>query len=83
MRLAERYGAPTRASSPQAPLDLTCSAGEPCRSAYGTAQPALHAKEDVCHKVQLILMEGGNAERAWQAQLRRAAGGRAPAKSSF
>ena len=55
VRLAERYGAPTRASSPQAPLDLTCSAGKPCRSAHGTAQPALHAEEHVCHKVKLVL----------------------------
>lgn len=83
-QLTQRYGAPTRASSPQAPLDLTwCSAGEPCRSAYGTARPALHAEEDAYHKVKLILMGGGDAERQWQVQLQRAAGGGAPARSSF
>ena len=83
-QLTQRYGKPTRAASPQLPLDLTwCSAGEPCRSAYGTAKPALHAQEDVYHKAKLILMEGGDTERAWQAQLQRAAGGGAPAKSSF
>ncbi len=83
-QLTQRYGAPTRAASPQLPLDLTwCSAGEPCRSAYGAAKPALHAQEDVYHKAKLILMEGGDTERAWQAQLQRAAGGGAPVKSSF
>ncbi len=82
-QLTQRYGIPTRAASPQLPLDLTwCSVGEPCRSAYGTAKPALHAQEDVYHKAKLILMAGSDAERAWQAQLQRAAGG-ASAKSSF
>lgn len=83
-QLTQRYSAPTRAASPQLPLDLTwCGAGEPCRSAYGAAKPALHAKEDVYHKAKLILTEGGDTERAWQAQLQRAAGGGASAKSSF
>jgi hypothetical protein len=83
-QLTQRYGMPTRAASPQLPLDLTwCGAGEPCRSAYGAAKPALHAKEDVYHKARLILMAGGDTERAWEAQLQRAAGGGASAKSSF
>ncbi len=83
-QLTQRYGAPTRAASPQLPLDLTwCSAGEPCRSAYGATKPALRAQEDVYHKAKLILMVGSDAERAWQAQLQRAAGGGASAKSLF
>lgn len=82
-QLMQRYGAPTRSASPQLPVDLAWCAGVPCRSAYGAAKTALHAKEDVYHKVQLILMEGGDTERAWQAQLQRAAGGGVPARSSF
>jgi hypothetical protein len=83
-QLTQRYGTPTRVSSPSAPLDMTwCSGGEPCRSVYGTTKPALHAEEDVYHKAKLALLEGGDAERSWQASVQRAAGGGTGVKSSF
>ncbi len=83
-QLIERYGTPTRSAPPQSNLDMDwCTGGEKCRSAYGAAKPAMHADEDSYRKLQLLLLEGVDAERAWQAELQRAVGHEIPAKSSF
>lgn len=83
-QLVERYGTPTRTAPPQSNLLMDwCTGGEKCRSAYGAAKPAMHADEDSYRKLQLLLLEGVDAERAWQAELQRAVGREMPAKSSF
>lgn len=83
-QLVERYGTPTRSAPPQSNLLMDwCTSGEKCRSAYGAAKPAVHADEDSYRKLQLLLLEGVDAERAWQEELQRAVGRDMPAKSSF
>ena len=83
-QLVARYGTPTRSAPTQSNLVMDwCTGVEKCRSAYGAAKPAMHAEEDSYRKLQLLLLEGADAERAWQAELQRAVGGQMPAKSSF
>lgn len=83
-QMVERYGRPDVSSPMELPADMTwCSGGERCRMAPGAMKPALSLKEDVYHKLQLHLYEGVEADRAWQASLRRAAGTGEQAKSSF
>lgn len=83
-QLVERYGMPTRSAPPQSNLLMDwCTGGEKCRSAYGAAKPAMHAEEDSYRKLQLLLLEGVDAERAWQEELQSAVGREMPAKSSF
>ena len=43
----------------------------------------MHAEEDSYRKLQLLLLEGVDAERAWQEELQSAVGREMPAKSSF
>lgn len=82
-QLVKRYGPASFSSAPGAPLSMTwCSDGERCRSENGSAKPALGAREDVYHKLRLFLSGGGDGDRAWQANVQRAAGG-AGAKASF
>lgn len=82
-QLVKRYGPASLSSAPGAPLAMTwCSGGERCRSENGSAKPALGAREDVYHKLRLFLSGGGDGDRAWQANVQRAAGG-SGAKASF
>lgn len=83
-QLVERYGTPSRSAPPQSNLLMDwCTGGEKCRSAYGATKPAMHAEEDSYRKLELLLLEGVDAERTWQAELQGAVGREMPAKSSF
>lgn len=60
-----------------------CTGGDPCRQIWGNQHPGLEAKLDVYGKLNIALFQGVAAEQAWRADVKRAVGGAAPAKSSF
>ena len=83
-QMVQRYGKPDVSAATQVPPDMTwCSGGERCRMAPGAMKQALSVKEDVYHKLQMHLFEGVDTDRAWQADVQRAAAGGTPAKASF
>jgi len=83
-QMVQRYGKPDVSAPTQVSPEMTwCSGGERCRMAPGAMKPALNIKEDVYHKLQMHLYDGVETDRAWQADVQRAATGGAPAKSSF
>ena len=83
-QMVQRYGQPSKQSPAGAPLlEMTwCTGGENCRQ-FATAKPSLLVKEDVYHKLIISMSEGGDAEKARQAQLLAAASGGAAPKLSF
>ncbi|WP_152542373.1 hypothetical protein [Sphingomonas sp. RIT328] len=82
--MTKRYGGPgsSRVGSPTYEGNW-CSGGDPCRTVLGNRHANLQAKLDDYGKLNLTLLQGIEADEAWQASIKRAAGSRGPAKSSF
>jgi hypothetical protein len=56
---------------------------DPCRQIWGTQHPGIEAKLDAYGKLNMALFQGVAAEQKWRADVTRAVGGKARAKSSF
>lgn len=84
VEMTKRYGKPgtTMAAGPVYEASW-CTGGDPCRQIWGNQHTGLEAKLDVYGKLNVSLSQGVAAERAWQAAVKRAAGGSVSAGSSF
>ncbi|WP_322966006.1 hypothetical protein [Sphingomonas fuzhouensis] len=82
--MMKRYGKPgvSMVASPVYEASW-CTGGDQCRSIWGNQHTGLEAKIDVYGKLKISLSQGVAADRAWEAAVKRAAGGIAPAKASF
>lgn len=81
--MTKRYGAPGTSRIAAPTYDASwCTGGDPCRQIWGNRHVGLEARLDVYGKLNVTLWEGVAAEQAWQAAVKRAAGGGAT-KSSF
>lgn len=60
-----------------------CTGGDRCRQIWGNQHPGLEANLDVYGKLKVSLWQGVAADDAWQAAVKRAVSGAAPAKSSL
>lgn len=82
--LTKRYGRPgTSRIAAQVYEASWCSGGDPCRDIWGNQHAGLQAKLDVYGKLNVSLSQGVAAEQAWQASVKRAAGGAGSAQSSL
>ena len=84
VEMTKRYGKPgvSMVASPVYEASW-CTGGDPCRQIWGNQHTGLEAKLDVYGKLNVSLSQGVAADRAWQAAVKRAVGGVAPAKSSL
>lgn len=82
--MTKRYGKPGVSTVARSVYEASwCTGGDPCRSIWGNQHTGLEAKIDVYGKLMISLSQGVAADRAWEAAVKRAAGGTVPAKSSF
>ena len=84
VEMTKRYGKPGTTMAAGSVYEASwCTGGDPCRQIWGNQHAGLEAKLDVYGKLNVSLSQGVAAERVWQADVQRAVGGAAPAKSSF
>lgn len=83
--MLKRYGKPDiQSRAGAASLSMTwCTGGERCRGYWGAARPALLVEQDAYDKLNIYETQGDDADRAWQASVKRAVGGGARPQSSF